>query len=219
MNIKCVLAIFISLALVSALVYSSKANDGYIDALVEPIDIIVHAPMEVIVGEDFNITVGVQASHDLTLDDLSIEVKDTYHVTVHEETLFTSLYVPSYKTPIEETVTTSLSLEGKYYIVVDFTYTVDSEKRTFNIIQGKIGFVRDVSYDDLNTEYDSLNSNYSALETQYLILQKHHDSVSNQMDFFRLLSVVMLIATAVLTITTIYYARKPKAKALDKQIR
>ena len=210
MKIKCVLTMFMSLILVSIIVCSAKANDGYIDALIEPIDIIVQAPMEVIVGENFDIKVGVQASHDLTLDDLSIEVKDTHHVTVYEETLFTNLHVPSYKAPIEETVTTSLSIEGKYYIVIDFTYTVDSEKRTLNIIQGKIGFVRDDSYDDLNTKYDSLNSNYSDLNTQYLILQQDYDSVSNQMNLFRLLFVVLMITTSVLTITTIYYARKPK---------
>jgi hypothetical protein len=205
MNAKCVLVMSVGLILVSMIFHPAGADDGYIDALVDPINIIVSFPREVIVGEDFNISVGVLALHNLTLNELRVVVEDEDHVIIGEETLFTNRDVQAYKAQIEETFSTSLSIEGEYYIVIYFTYTVDSEQQATNIIQAKMGFVRDISHDELNTSYDSLNSDYSALNTQFLSLQQNYDSVSNQISFFQLSSVASVIATVVLATTTLTF--------------
>ncbi|UCE29438.1 MAG: hypothetical protein JSV85_01535 [Candidatus Bathyarchaeota archaeon] len=205
MNAKCVLVVSTGLILVSMIFHSAGADDIYIDALVDPINIMVSSPREVIVGENFNITVGVLALQNLTLNDLWVKVEDKHHSTVSEDTLFTDRDVQASQAQIEETFSTSLTIKGEYYFLVHFTYTVESEQQATSKILAKMGFVRDVSYDDLETNYNLLSSEYSALDTQFLSLQQDYDSVSNQITFFQLSSVLSMIAAVVLAATTLTF--------------
>jgi len=170
----------------------------------------IHAPDEIVIEDPFSITIGVQATQDLVIDNFLIKIQDVGGEMVYEETVFKNLFVRSYDVPIKKTIKVSISTEGEYSCFIDIRYTVRGESHLV-LASFTLGNVRTIVYDELKNKYSSLEASYEEVAFNYNMVKEGYDRVITELANIRNLMYIFLITTIIFVAITVYFAkRKPK---------
>jgi hypothetical protein len=176
------------------------------------------APVEALPGDNITVTVKMDATGDIHIDYLTVELYGMLNATdkvylaqiQHLSNSDVTSYVVNYNVSIPDDLSPGLT-----YGVVTCSWTMDGVALNIQPSGFALTFIKNVALENLQVEYDNLNStyqsfvqNYTELETTYTELESN---LNEEVGSARNLMYVFIVTTVVAAITVfVLLMRKPK---------